>query len=388
MSTVGAAHQRQIQISKPLTAAGPGANAVERNLLSALEALKNYQAAGKRGTPPPMVARDMRYVAQAIAEVYAQHGADPQAAARISKAVTAQVVNGLVNQRVMDDGDRTGSALAKKYVDLAKADGVSRAADPRVPTDPMDNVWSAVNEAGEPISPLLPSFGKLSAVIEANRTARAAAPTFNDGDWRDFFAGYARRTPEQIASAKYWADGPGTVTPPGHWNIIATAASQSVGLSVNETAKMMKTLNEALSDAAVACWDTKFKYATERPFQAAKRLGIPFKSLLATPPFPGYPSGHAMFSGAAAQVLGRSLEGLSAGKTDSLRRSVMGFAQTEVTRQRVRQAGTPVEMFQALATEAADSRIFGGIHIEADGVNGLAAGRRIGENFFNSGLRP
>ncbi len=58
-------------------------------------------------------------------------------------------------------------------------------------------------------------------------------------------------------------------------------------------------MNMAIQDAGIACWDAKYFYHYPRPIQA-----IPgFKTILGTPNFPSYTSGHATFSSAAAEVL-------------------------------------------------------------------------------------
>ena len=72
-------------------------------------------------------------------------------------------------------------------------------------------------------------------------------------------------------------------------------------------------LNVALADAAIAAWDAKYAYNFWRPVTAI-RLGDTdgnpatapdpaWMSLIMTPPFPDYTSGHSTFSGAAAAVL-------------------------------------------------------------------------------------
>ena len=367
-------------VTNARTSNAPRENAVQKLLLDALNGLKAFENNGKRGTPPPMVARDMFYISSAIAEVYQNHGDDPKAAARIASAVTAQLTNGLVGKEVMPVTDRTGGATVKKWLDLARADRAPQAGQPRAPTDPMGQVWSATNEAGLPVAPLLPSFGLVKPCTEANKTVRAVKPTFSDAQWRQYFSDYEQRTPEQKASAKYWADGPGSVTPPGHWNVIASKAMSAAGLTVQQSAELAKLVNSANFDAGIAAWDAKYQYAGERPFQAAKRLGIAFTPQLGTPPFPGYVSGHATFSAAAAQVLGRYFDELS--QVNKLKDVCLGFAQTAACRRAISGATNCVEMFEALAKEASDSRLHGGIHIGADGSAGMELGKQIGENVF------
>jgi membrane-associated phospholipid phosphatase len=155
-------------------------------------------------------------------------------------------------------------------------------------------------------------------------------------------------TPEQVRIAKFWVDGSGSVTPPGHWNQIAMDMVRNEGLDERQTVQLFAVLNVALADAFVAVWDVKYHYWTARPITMARTvLGTELKTTILTPPFPSYISGHAAFSGAAASVIGAFFP-----------------------------AQAPA--LQAMADEAAMSRLYGGIHYRHDNEDGLVLGRAIG----------
>jgi hypothetical protein len=77
------------------------------------------------------------------------------------------------------------------------------------------------------------------------------------------------RADYQRALAEYWADGPKSETPPGHWNVIANAVSDAAGFEhriggrgepvdrLEWDVKLYFTLNGAVHDAAVAAWGLK-----------------------------------------------------------------------------------------------------------------------------------
>lgn len=79
------------------------------------------------------------------------------------------------------------------------------------------------------------------------------------------------------AIAEFWADGPHSETPPGHWNVLANDVSDALGPQPKfhgvEPAKdvlawdvrLYFTLNGALHDAAIAAWDAKRRYLGARP---------------------------------------------------------------------------------------------------------------------------
>jgi hypothetical protein len=183
----------------------------------------------------------------------------------------------------------------------------------------------------------------------------------------------AIRTAEQTEIARFWADNPGTYTPPGHWNQIAASVASAQGGSLSANARLFAMLNIALADAAIAAWDAKYSYQYWRPVTAIRQAAddgnnatMPdstWSSLLVTPNFPEYVSGHSTFSGAADAVL-TSFFGNDVAFTDTS----LGLPLVSRTFQNFTQA----------ADEAGVSRIFGGIHFASANFDGLATGRSLG----------
>ena len=88
------------------------------------------------------------------------------------------------------------------------------------------------------------------------------------------------------ALAEFWADGPKSETPPGHWNLIANAASDAMdqadlriggqGQPVDRLewdTKMYLALNGAVHDAAIAAWGLKGHYDSTRPISMIRYMG-------------------------------------------------------------------------------------------------------------------
>jgi hypothetical protein len=85
--------------------------------------------------------------------------------------------------------------------------------------------------------------------------------------------------------AEYWADGPKSETPPGHWNVIANEVSDSPGFEfkldgqgpaldrLQWDVKMYLALNGALHDAAIATWGVKGFYDSARPISMIRYMG-------------------------------------------------------------------------------------------------------------------
>lgn len=185
------------------------------------------------------------------------------------------------------------------------------------------------------------------------------------------------RTAEQTGIALFWADGGGTATPPGHWNLIAQDVILDQSLALVDSARTMALLNLGLADAAIVSWDNKYAFDFWRPITAIREDGAQpdpaWTPLITTPPFSSYTSGHSTFSGAASTILA-SLFG------DNVR-----FASA--------QDGNPLIVreftsFSQAAAEAADSRLYGGIHFRFDNEDGLIGGQLLGAHVAATMLRP
>ncbi len=85
--------------------------------------------------------------------------------------------------------------------------------------------------------------------------------------------------------AEYWADGPKSETPPGHWNVIANQVSDSGGFEfkiggqgpkldrLEWDVKLYLALNGAVHDAAIATWGAKGFYDSARPISMIRYMG-------------------------------------------------------------------------------------------------------------------
>jgi hypothetical protein len=85
--------------------------------------------------------------------------------------------------------------------------------------------------------------------------------------------------------AEFWADGPNSETPPGHWNTMANAISDQLGVDLRIggigepvdrlewDVKLYLALNGANHDAAVAAWGTKGYYDYIRPISMIRWMG-------------------------------------------------------------------------------------------------------------------
>jgi hypothetical protein len=211
----------------------------------------------------------------------------------------------------------------------------------------------------------------------------------------------AKLTDEQKTIAYYWADGPGSELPPGHWAMFAQAAARAGGLSLDTNAKGFFALGNALLDASIATWHTKVVQDTVRPityirwlYKGKKVKGwagpgskmadvdggawIPYQEAnVVSPPFGEYTSGHSAFSGAAQRVFN-----LVAGSdTFKLPLSVTiarGRSTIEPGVVPAKNLTLTFKSFTDAASSAGMSRRYGGIHFEPGDLNGRTLGTQIG----------
>lgn len=204
----------------------------------------------------------------------------------------------------------------------------------------------------------------------------------------------AHLTDEKKAIAEYWADGPSSELPPGHWTLFAEYVSDRDHHNVDQDAKMFFAMTNAVFDASIACWDAKRYFDYVRPVTAINFLfagktvqswqgsidGADWKPYQAanvvTPPFPEYISGHSVFSAAAAETLKLFT------RSDNFGYSVTIPAGSSRVEPNVAPANDTVlywPTFTDAADEAGVSRRYGGIHfIDADLVS-RKLGRAIGQ---------
>jgi hypothetical protein len=203
--------------------------------------------------------------------------------------------------------------------------------------------------------------------------------------------------------AEYWADGPGSETPPGHWNLFAQFVSARDRHTLDDDVRMFFALNNALLDAGIAVWDCKVAFDYVRPVSAIRFLyagrtvkawrgarlgsgqiaGEAFQSYIATPPFAEYTSGHSAFSAAAAYIL-RSFTGSP--RLGAVYHAAAGSSTIEPGITPSRAIDVEWRTFDEAADQAGLSRRYGGIHFRDGDLESRQLGRQVGEVAWKKAL--
>jgi hypothetical protein len=232
--------------------------------------------------------------------------------------------------------------------------------------------------------PLHPTWGENRCFLQVNDTM--AAPAFITYDstpgsayYKQFLNVYNTErslTSEQKEIAIWWGDDPDeTPTPPGHSFYLASLVIRDRKPDLIHCAETYAKLGMAVSDAYRNCWKWKYMFFSERPNTfITEHIDQQWHSFWPDPPFPAFPSGHAIQAAASATVL-TELYGNDFAFTDSI--------HANRNRDELRDTDFKVRHYRSFwqaAEETADSRFYGGIHTRQDNQKGLEKGKQIGEN--------
>lgn len=225
----------------------------------------------------------------------------------------------------------------------------------------------------------------------------------------------ANLTLYQKAIVEFMRDGPRSTGQSGHWLRFAQDLSRRDRYDLDQDVKLFFSIANIAFDAFVACWEEKYRFDSSRPYwyvrwfyrgKTVKGYAGPCKGVktmpaeewhpyspdtFVTPPFPGYPSGHATVSGASAKILAlfsgsdrcefvakkQAGELTEADCTTYEMQAVEGVPNKEVPESRA--IDLPLPTWSSTAEMAAESRMLGGYHIRTDNEDGLKLGRQIAE---------
>jgi hypothetical protein len=208
---------------------------------------------------------------------------------------------------------------------------------------------------------------------------------------------------EQKAIAEYWADGPGTYTPPGHWCEIAQFVAMNKCYRNSDCIKLFFVLTNALLDSSIACWECKRQYDSVRPITAVRELykgkdvqawggphegtqtikGEKWMPFIATPPFPEHVSGHSTFSRSAATVLKCFTGSDHFGGCTTVKK---GSSKVEPGTTPCGDITLDWPTFTETAEQAGMSRVYGGIHFMRGNEYGQKLGESIGQCAWEKAL--
>lgn len=274
-----------------------------------------------------------------------------------------------------------GRAVADAVFEWSKADGGHEAYSRNFPTDytpPVgEGLWVPTAAGARALQPYWgnnrpfvlssagdPNIGGIDPGAPFAFSTDPASDFYKDA--MEVYTTGKNLSDEQKTIALFWADDPGTCTPPGHSMSILCQCWAQMSSKLDFAAKAYAMMGIGQADAFISCWSAKFKYNLIRPLTYINRyIDSTWTTIVSTPSFPEYTSGHSTQSGAMSTIM-TSLFGNNFTFTDN----------THVTRGI---SPRTFPSFEAAAQETAVSRLYGGIHFRTANERGVTQGKKVGD---------
>ena len=314
-------------------------------------------------------------------------------------------------------GDEVGGRPGVPYSDYTGYTPANEAMDTRSPLDPATvhdvNRWQPLTYLDGSGTLVTPSFAGAQwqhvrpfarasgdQLRSPTGPARYGPPVFvaQALELLDLSAGL---TDEQKVIAEYWADGPRSELPPGHWNLFAQQIllrdrSGSSERELDRAVKLFFALTNAIFDSGCCAWENKVAFDSVRPITAIRWLfrgtsvtawggpgrgtqriagedWLPYQpTSFPTPPFAEYSSGHSNFSAAGAEILRLFTGSDRFGGSVTIPR---GSSRVEPGLVPARDSTLAWKTFSDAAAQAGISRRYGGIHFMQGDLDARATGR-------------
>jgi membrane-associated phospholipid phosphatase len=322
------------------------------------------------------------------------------------------------SQAALAAGDALGRAAAQSIIVLRTNDG-SQIPEPIVDVNFFPKVgpgyWSP-----DPVSRKLIALGafwnqvKPFVITSASQFRLPPPPALTSEAYTEAFLRTASlggdpknatptaRTAHQTLTGIYWTyDGtPALCAPPRLYNQVARTLALQEGLkNTEDAARYLALINTAMADGALSAWDSKWYYQYWRPVTAIRRADLDGNPLTLqdstwyplgaqatntggpnfTPPFPAYPSGHAVIGGALFQVMRHYWPD----------HTPFTFTSDEFNGKNRNIYGRILPLhplsfrdFTDAEYDNAESRIYIGVHWEFDATEGIKMGNQVGDYVF------
>jgi hypothetical protein len=209
--------------------------------------------------------------------------------------------------------------------------------------------------------------------------------------------------------------------PPRLYNMIATsvALSERKIVGVENLAQYLALINLALADASIAAWDSKYHFLFPRPItylrtvsadrtpEGARHpdwtpLGAPVTNGTdagrnLSPPFPAYPSGHAVFGAAFFRAMTRYFQSTADPSSPFPAEGIAfrfvsdefnGLNRGPGEAERRKKVEVTFANFDEAAELNARSRIYLGIHWKFDADHGILQGKAVADDVFEKFVQP
>lgn len=322
----------------------------------------------------------------AAARTVLVHFLPNQQATIIDPAYTASLAT-IPDGPSKSEGMALGARVASSLIALRADDGYRSTSYPyTAPNPPVPGVW--LPTAPPPAQPLGTYLGHMRPfTLESPGQFRPGPPPALDSRrWaRDYNEVKAlgsststTRTTEQTTAARFWGEPPVQQSHSAFRGVIAQH-----GLDIADAARFMAMASVTSADAAIACFDAKYRYAFWRPVTAIRAgdadgndatVADPaWSPLLGTPNHPEYPSAHSCITPATGYALARFL---GSWHIDYTVPSLTGLGD--------RHFDTP----RQLTKDVGNGRVWAGIHYRTSVETGADMAREVADWVLDRNFEP
>ena len=243
------------------------------------------------------------------------------------RLMTSRIAAGLAFPSDIKAGFELGKTIAEKEIEATKDFTSKKQFDGKIPNKP--GLWNGKMPWGAMVG-----YNKPVVLTSSGQFRPGPPPDFAKEmkELKEFKQTFSSR-----ANAFHFAS-----QPTGEDLLTKKIFEYNLHTNPPRAARIYAAVNVGYYDAFIACFDAKYAYWGIRPDQ----YDSTYTPLMASPPFPGYPSGHATMSG----LVGRLYPYFFPYEKD---------------------------LFTKIAKDGAESRFHAGIHFRSDNDAGLTLGEKV-----------
>lgn len=309
---------------------------------------------------PPESARLHAYVASTYHDILLSGAGENQAIAGayyITKTCLPELseeLNEMYTKKFgsLEELSFTSKQIAELYKFRTQFDSLANETEYNIPEG--EGKWYETTST-PPLSPQAGSWERWlipSEVDFETRTPHLPGSPEYDEQVRGVFEVQQNLTEFQIGRALYWGGYTDQGVYPADLWLDIMYDHLPISLTQLEVARYQKILTQSVADSFMEAWKSKYTHWTERPDMAIEG----FETVFDNPNFPSYVSGHATTSQTAADILSHLIP-------------------------------EHKEEFQRLSKEAADSRLWAGVHFDMDNKDGAILGNKVAEYIIENQLQ-
>jgi len=301
----------------------------------------------------------------------------------------AAVPDGAAKRNGIRHGERAADKILRERTDDGLQTPIASTSPfPTLPFGP--GVWRLTPSAyAKPQTPWMANMRPF-VLRHADQFLPPPPPSLRSQAWVDAFnevkslgaVNSGARTTEQTTIATFWSANVNR-----QWGMLTRNLATSLGLDVQESARFFAMVDVTLADAGIAFMNAKYHYLFWRPVTAIDPTSVTndgfgtvpgvgdgnpltveqpgWRPLLATPNHPEYPSAHATFTSAIAEVLTHFLG------TSNINVDVQGMPDFSMTRH--------FATADQLRTEVGNARVWAGLHYRFSVNAGAELGREVAD---------